>query len=126
MLKTRTGPRPLMLPMTNFQNSGHQRWCAALVSIAVCALAISVVTRYGGPCQSPVTSITSVRNHVSAEPGRQRLIKSVATWLPVVVCHAVLEAPSSYPPIAPVVPLLPGILLEQNLYNRPPPSDFLS
>ena len=115
-----------MLRLTKPENSRHKRWCAALVLVAVCALTASVATRYGCLCESPASSIASVQNHSSAEPGRQRLIKSVATWLPVVVCYAVLEAPSSYPHIAPTAPPLPSLLFEQNLYDRPPPSEFLS
>ena len=69
---------------------------------------------------------TTVHKHVSPEPIRQRLIKSAATWMPTVECHAVLDSPSSYPCIAPAGPPCVTLLLEENLYNRPPPAAFLS
>jgi len=107
------------------ENSRNKRWCAALVILAVCALAVSVATRYS-VSYAATSALTSVHSHSLSEPVRQRLIKSAAAWAPVEVCHAVLEAPSSYSRVAPAAPVLPGTLFERSLYNRPPPSLFLA
>jgi hypothetical protein len=108
----------------NLRKSGSKRWWAAVVLIAVCSLAVSVATRYNSVHADSSTSITKIYKHVAPEPGRQRLLKTAATWMPPLVSRVVLQAPSSYPRIAPAGPPIPGILLEEKLYNRPPPSSL--
>jgi hypothetical protein len=112
-----------MLQLMNPETSTRRLWCATLVIVAVCALALSLATRYTGSFEPSGSAVAGVRSVSSVEPARQRLIKSVASWMPVVICYAVLETPRSYPPVVRDAPLLPSLLLEQNLYNRPPPPD---
>ena len=94
--------------------------------LAVCALTVSVATRYssGG---DPAYTVATAHKHSSPEPNRQRLTKNTTNWIPQVVRSVVLQAPTSYPRIAPAGPPIPNLLLEKSLYNRPPPSsEFLS
>jgi hypothetical protein len=93
-----------------------------IVLLAVFSLAVSVATRYCSAQSGSAYSTSTVHKHSSPEPGRQRLTKSAANWMPPVVRSAVLEAPSSYPRISPAGPPMPSVLLELSLYNRPPPA----
>ena len=119
MLKNSTDSE--MLALTNRKDSRPARWVAALILAAVCALTVSVTTRYGYST-SATGPAASVQKHASAQPSRQRLLKNAATWVPPVVCASVLEAPRSYPRVAPSAPPISGILFENQLYNRPPPA----
>jgi len=115
-----------MLYLTNPENSRRGRWSALVVLVAVCALTISVATRYssGGV---PAYGVRTAHRHPAPEPSRQRLTKNTNNWIPPVVRIVVLQAPTSYPRIAPAGPPIPSLVLEKSLYNRPPPSsEFLS
>ena len=118
----RSGSKFGMLRLTNFDGSQRQRWCAVVVLFAVCALTVSVTTRYTLSRGVSDNSVKTVRKHVSPEQSRQRLLKNAATWMPPVVSSSVLQAPTFYPRIAPAGPPIPRLFFEQNLYNRPPPS----
>ena len=114
-----------MLHPTNPNGSGIKRWWALMVLLAVCSLAVSVATRYTSAPPDPDGATTTVRNHVVPEPGRQRLLQNAATWIPPVICSTVFDVPPSYSRLVPDRPRVPNILLEDNLYNRPPPSSHL-
>jgi len=114
-----------MLHPTNPNVPGIKRWWALMVLLAVCSLAVSVATRYTSAPAGPDGTTTSVRNHVAPEPGRQRLLQNAATWIPPVICSIIFQVPLSYSRIAPDSPRVPNLLLEENLYNRPPPSSQL-
>lgn len=88
--------------------------------MAVTSLAVSVATRYCSP-QGSSYSVKTLHKHSSPEQIRQRLTKSAANWMPQVMQAGGLQAPTSYPRIAPAGPPLPSVLLETSLYNRPPP-----
>jgi len=127
MLQTVGVVKREMLRLTNLEDSRSRRLCALVVLLVVCSLTASVATRYSFSRGSSNDTVTKVQKHVSPEPGRQRLLKNAAIWIPPVVGSTVLEAPSSYPRIAPAGPPIPGLFLDQSLYNRPPPSsEFLS
>jgi len=117
-----SGTAKRMLHPTNPNGSGIKRWWALMVLLAVCSLAVSVATRYTSAPAGPDSATTSVRNHVAPEPGRQRLLQNAATWIPPVICPVVFQVPLSYSRVVPVGVRVPNLLLEENLYNRPPPS----
>jgi len=111
-----------MLRLTNLEDPRRRCLCATVVLLAVCTLTIRVATRY---CSSPGlanSTTATLHKHSSPESARQRMTNSAPTWLPPIVRSAVLQAPSSYPRLAPAGPPLPGLLLEKSLYNRPPPA----
>ena len=127
MLQTVGAIKRDMLGSTNLEVSRSRRWCALVVLLVVCSLTASVATRYSFSRSSSDDRVTKVQKHLSPEPGRQRLLKNAATWIPPVVVSAVFEAPSSYARIAPAGPPIPSRFFEESLYNRPPPSSgFLS
>ena len=92
-----------------------------VVLVVVCALIVSVATRYSSTVDASSTAVKAGQNHTSPEAKRQHLAKDAANWLPPVICFSVLQSPSSYPRIAPAGPPIPGLVLEESLYNRPPP-----
>ena len=106
----------------NLKKSGSRRWWAAIVLIAICSLALSVATRYTSIRTDSTASVTKVQKHVAPEPRRPRLLKTAATLMPPPIGRVVLQAPSSYPSIVSAGLPIPGVLLEEKLYNRPPPS----
>lgn len=111
-----------MLTLTTREDSRPARWVAALILAAVCALTVSVTTRYGFSA-SVTGPAASIQKQASTQPSRQRLLKNADTWMPpAAICTAVLEAPSSYPRVAPAAPPIPSFLFEHHLYNRPPPA----
>jgi hypothetical protein len=109
-----------MLRMTNFEVTWRRMFCAIIVFVAVTSLAASVATRYCSP-QGSSYSVKSLHKPFSPEQSRQRLTKSTANWMPQAMQEINLQAPISYPRIAPAGPPLPSVILETNLYNRPPP-----
>ena len=111
-----------MKPFTSLRNPGRRRWCTAVVLVAVCTLTLSVATRYSF-CGNPGNeSLTTIQSHQSWAPGLQRLLNNAASWMPPVVGSAIFQDPESYPHVEPSGPTVLTVLLEKNLYNRPPPT----
>jgi len=113
-----------MLQLANLGRPCRKRWCTAIVLVAVCTLTISVATRYGhyqGPADE---TLTAVQKHHSLMPGLQRLLNNAATWTPPLVEAAIFRDPGRHPHIGPSDSPISSVLLEKNLYNRPPPTEF--
>jgi hypothetical protein len=115
-----------MLSLTSSENRRCRRWCALVILLAVCALTASVATRYSYTQSASALTGKTLQKHLSPEPSRQRLSKNAANWIPPVVRSVTLQAPSSYPRIAPAGPPMPNLVLENSLYNRPPPTQSFS
>lgn len=111
-----------MFQLTNLVKLRRRIGSALVVLLAVSSLTVSVATRYCSPPSSAAYSVNTLHRHSSPERSRQRLTKSSTNWITPAVRTAVLEAPTSYPRIAPAGPPIPSVLLEKSLYNRPPPS----
>jgi hypothetical protein len=101
-------------------------WSAVLILVAVCSLTISLATRYNDCASAPGIGVTHVTIH-SATQKRQHLDKDAARWVTPVGRFAILEVSSFYPRFAPSGPPVHAFLLDERLYNRPPPaSEILS
>lgn len=88
-----------------------------LVSVVVFSLVSSLATR-----TSCLTTTHGVVVHSGAAQGmRQHLDRDAIHWVPPVPVSTDLQATFS-PHVAPARPLLGILLLDENLYNRPPPS----
>jgi hypothetical protein len=103
----------------------HQRFCALVVLLAVCALMVSLATRYSFGEEAAAPALSSVHRHISVDPSRQRLMPSAATWHPPVAHFALLDPVSSYSRVSPAGPPPPSVVFEESLYNRPPPASQL-
>jgi hypothetical protein len=121
MVRTGRSDKQEMLSPTNHETGRCAHWCATVVLLAICALTISVATRYGSPQSSDLLSTHTVHKHCSPEPGRQRLTNNATNWIPPVVEAAVLQSPAGYARVAPAEPTLLKFFRESSLYNRPPP-----
>ena len=113
-----------MLRITNIGRASHKRWCTAIVLLAVCSLTISVATRYTHSQGLADEMHSVVQKHHALTQGQQRLINNAATWIPPVAEAAIFRDPGQYRHIAPSDSPISSVLLERNLYNRPPPSLF--
>ena len=100
--------------------------CALAVLVAVCAITISVATRYSTPEQVGTANASSVHQVVSPASNRQRLIATSEAWHPPVARVAFLDTTTYYPRMAPAGPPIPSVLFDESLYYRPPPHPSLS
>ena len=111
-----------MLNPTNHKTGRCARWCALVVLVAVCALTVSVATRYGSPEASGVSANHTVSKDTGPSSGRQRLDLNAAGWTPPVVDSTVLQSPDPHARLVPAQPTVLKLFPESSLYNRPPPS----
>jgi len=92
-----------------------------VVFLAIVALTASLATRTFSPTTSPGN--TSQVRSISAQGMRQHLDRDASRWMPPVLVTTTLQAPPVfYPRFAAAGPPLPNTLLDESLYNRPPPS----
>ena len=111
-----------MLRLTNLASPGRKRCWTALILLAVCALTVAVATRYDRCPATPDHKQTVVAIDQTWTPGLQRLLNNAATWIPPVITAVMLQEPESHPLVPQSAPMVSSVLLEKNLYNRPPPS----
>jgi hypothetical protein len=88
------------------------------VSVVLSSLVLSLATRTFHETASNSTTIQSG----SLQAMRQHLDRDAVRWTAPVAKIAVAQAPTFYPRVAPAGPPLPTLLVEENLYNRPPPA----
>lgn len=110
-----------MSQLSNRKYDWHQRGCALVVVIAVCALTVKLTTRFASFDCTSTPAVTTVQPHVSPSPNRQRLMNTATAWNAPLIRPSLLDSTSSYPRIAPAGPPMPSVLVEESLYNRPPP-----
>jgi hypothetical protein len=113
-----------MFHLNNLELRRNKRWWIAVVLVAVCSITISVATRYSVPGKAADAKVTTVRNHLDLDTKqvRQRLLNNAASWMPPVDGSAILQQNESFAvPVSTGPPTL-RLLLEQNLFNRPPPA----
>jgi len=102
----------------------HRYWCAAMVLFAICSLTIAVATRYASGRRAANHQISNVQSPSGPGHSRQRLIKTGAAWIPPQpVCQPLADPGPELQEAATSVSV-PGILLHEPLYNRPPPASI--
>jgi len=94
------------------------RWRWVLVGVVMFSLVGSLATR---------TFRLTIPHGVTVKSGaaqamRQHMDRNAALWGPPVRVLTSLETPTFYPRMAPAGPPLGVLLLDESLYNRPPPS----
>jgi hypothetical protein len=89
----------------------------ALIAIVLFALSCSLVTRF----HSTIPATASVQC-IASSAARQHMDRDAICWIAPVTSYAALETPNSYLRVAPAGVPMPALLLEQKLYNRPPPA----
>jgi hypothetical protein len=98
---------------------GSARWRArVLVSVVLFSLVVTLATRTFHVAIPHSTTVQS-----SSQQGmRQHMDRDAIRWAVPVAKLTVAQAPAFYPRVAPAGPPVPTFLLEENLYNRPPPA----
>jgi len=99
-------------------NHQPSRWRVLVIVLAICGLTVSLATR---------TFRLTIPRGVTAQSAdsyamRQHLDRDAVQWAPPVPTLSTLQAPVFYPRVAPAGPPLPGVLFDESLSNRPPPS----
>jgi|SRR5580704_3402450 len=104
---------------TNVGAGSALSWRGALIGVVMLSLVVSLATRTFH--HSIPQGVTAHAN--TAQGMRQHMVRDAARWVPPVFIHTAQQAPVFYPHVAPAGPPIPALLLiDDNLYNRPPPS----
>lgn len=120
MLEANSVVKRQMLRLTNRETGRCACWCALVVLLAVCSVAVSVATRYSS-AESAMAAGKTLQRHGTHEPSRQRLTLDSEAWIPPVIVSALLHTPSVYPRVISGGPIFLNRFVESSLYNRPPP-----
>lgn len=94
------------------------RWRSVLVSVVMFSLVVTLATR----TFHDTTSLSTTVQSSSLQAMRQHMDRDAVRFAAPIADVTVAEAPTFYPRVAPAGPPLPTLLLEENLYNRPPPA----
>lgn len=95
-----------------------RRWELAIITLAICVLAISVATRTFRFSFGTGTVVKSASGHAI----RQHMDRDATNWAPPTASLTVVMAlPVFYPRFAPAGPPLARLYYEESLSNRPPP-----
>jgi hypothetical protein len=92
-------------------------WRWALVSVVLLSLVFSLATRTFSDTTSHATTVQSD----SPQGMRQHMDRDAVRWAVPMAKITVAQVPTFCPRVAPAGPPLPTLLVEENLYNRPPP-----
>ena len=104
---------------TEIWGSSTPSWRGVLVALLMLSLVVSLATRTFH--QTIPRGVNAHSNTVQAM--RQHMVRDAARWVPPIFVHTAHQAPVFYPRVAPAGPPIPALLLiEDSLYNRPPPS----
>jgi|ERR1022692_863170 hypothetical protein len=94
------------------------RWLHwALTGLVLFTLVVTLATRFQVTAQDTATIQCS-----ASQAMRQHLNQDGVRWAAPMLQVTVLQAPTFYPRVEPAGPPLPTLLIEENLFNRPPPT----
>lgn len=99
-------------------NCRRSSWHLFVIGLALLALTLSLETR----TSIPTTSHSITAQPQSSQASRQQMDGDAFQWVSPAPVLTVLQVPTFYPRVAPAGPLLPYLLFDESLYNRPPPS----
>lgn len=91
---------------------------SAIVSIVTLSLVVTLATR---TFHVTIPSSTTVHSG-SPQAIRQHMDRDAFRWVPPVLQFTLLQVPELYVRVARARPALSTLLIEENLYNRPPPA----
>jgi len=103
---------------TDFSIRSVPRWHWGFVSVVMFSLVVTLATRTFHD-----TTFESATVHSnSPQAVRQHMDSDAVGWVSPVSEIAAEQAPTFYARLVPAGPALPTFLIEENLYNRPPPA----
>jgi hypothetical protein len=100
----------------------RRAWRALGMVVVACLLTINLATRYSFFTTAPTSSISVVTAHADGMT-QQHLDKDGLGWVSPVFRAEICQVAAFYPRFAPAGPPVHNLLLENSLYNRPPPFD---
>jgi len=103
---------------TDFSTRSVPRWHWGFVSVVMFSLVVTLATR---TFADTTLHATTVQSH-SPQSMRQHMDSDAVGWASPVSEIAAEQAPTFYARVVPAGPPLPTFLIEENLYNRPPPT----
>jgi len=106
---------------TNVSARSALRWHWGFVSVVMFSLVVTLATRNFGDTSLHALHAATVQSHSPQAP-RQHMDSDAVDWAPPVSETMEDQVPTFYARVAPTGPPLPTLLIEENLYNRPPPS----
>jgi hypothetical protein len=89
--------------------------------VLVCVVMFSLVLTLATRTFCGTTPHSLAVQSSSPQGMRQHMDRDAVRWAAPVAKIVVSQAPTFYPRVAPAGPPHPTLLLEENLYNRPPP-----
>ena len=99
---------------------GGRECRTVVIVIAICALTLSVATRFWAPCTGQSHVAKSI-DRQSVDPKRQHLDRDAARWVAPSASFNFVAPATVEARLAPAGPLLPKLVLSDSLYNRPTP-----
>lgn len=102
---------------TEVEGRRARAWPWVLTSVVLFSLVVALATRF----QVTVHDTATVQSSAS-QAMRQHMNQDAVRWSAPVLQLTVLQAPTFYPHVPPAGPPLPTLLIEEHLYNRPPPA----
>jgi hypothetical protein len=93
-------------------------WRWALFCVVMLSLVFSLATRTFHVTTFHSTTVQSS----SPQAMRQHMDRDAVRWAAPVAKVTVAQVPTFYPGVAPAGPPLSTLLIEESLYNRPPPA----
>jgi len=108
--------------MGNVRNHGNRTYSglAAVVTLLICSLTLSLATRFCFQVTSQVHTGKSIERR-SVEPKRQHCNRDASRWATSVTPSTFLRQVTLYAPMEPAEIPLPNHAFDKSLYNRPPP-----
>ena len=100
--------------VAGWELTGHR----VFVGILLFSLVVTLATR---TFHVAIPQGVTIRSG-AAQAMRQHLDRDAVRWVPPVPILTALQAPTFYPHVAPAGSPLGVLLLDESLYNRPPPS----
>jgi hypothetical protein len=109
-----------LLSSRDHELTKHQQplWRVLVIVLAICGLTVSVATRTFRLTVPHGTTVQSNSPHAM----RQHLDRDAARWIPPIQSFPILPPPVFDPYVPSTRPSLQSALLDESLYNRPPPS----
>jgi hypothetical protein len=112
------------MPKLRDRRTGGYAWPGAVIALLICALTVSLATRFCVPVSSDAHISKSVERR-SVDPKPQHINRAAIRWVASVTTVAPLDPVTLYSHAAAAEHPLPSHVFDQSLYNRPPPELFL-
>ena len=107
-----------MQPSGKYRLANHLLWRVLIVVLAIGGLTVSLATR---TFRLTIPHVLTVQSN-APQAMRQHLDRDAVRYIPPYPILTTLQVPTFYPHVAPAAPPIPGTVLDESFYNRPPPS----